>query len=101
MVKGHKNAWYVLYNANDEYIAGFKSIRDLSLFLGHNEDSMSSVMYSTKRVNNEEITKTYNEKEKLYECSQQIFTYINTIKSANGTDLGKNCSLYKFWEEIL
>lgn len=99
MTKGQRNTWYVLYNANDEYIAGFKSMGDLSVFLGNTESSVSSVIWFSQENKNNEIIRTYNSEENLYECSQKILTYTNTLKSSNGEFLGKYCSLYKFWEE--
>lgn len=93
-----RNIWYALYNKEDEYIAGFKSIKEMSKFLGSSRPSLTSVLCNNKE-NRGEITKTYVEEEKIYDCSQRIYSYINNIKDYTGKNLGKYCSLYKFWEE--
>ena len=93
-----RNIWYALYNQEDEYIAGFKNIRDMSEFLGNSKPSLSSVLCNNK-ANREEVVKVFVEEDNLYDCSQKIYSYTNSIKNYLGRDLGKNCSLFKFWEE--
>lgn len=98
MIKAKRNIWYALYNKNDEYIAGFKNIQDMSEFLGNSKPSLASVLCANKD-NRGEITKNYVKEDDIYDCSQKIYSYTNNIKNHLGEDLGKNCSLYKFWEE--
>ena len=93
-----KNIWYALYASDDEYIAGFKNIRDMSNFLGNGKSSLSSVLCNNKE-NRGEIIKTYISEDGIYDCSQKIYSYSNNIKNYLGKDLGKGCCLFKFWEE--
>jgi hypothetical protein len=99
-MKVKRNIWYALYNQNDEYIAGFKNIRDMSEFLGNSKPSLASVLCRDKK-NRGEVTKTFvNEDEDMTcDCSQKIYSYTNNIKNYLGKDLGKYCTLFKFWEE--
>lgn len=95
-----KNIWYALYDLNDEYIAGFKNIGEMSKFLGNSKPSLSSVLCNNKE-NRGDVVKSYVEEDKIYDCSQKIYSYTNNIKNYLGKDLGKGCSLYRFWEEKL
>ena len=97
-MKAKRNIWYALYNQNDEYIAGFKNIRDMSEFLGNSKPSLTSVLCNNKE-NRGEITRTFVKEDMAYDCSQKIYSYTNNIKNYLGEDLGKYCSLFKFWEE--
>ena len=98
MTKTKRNIWYALYTKNDEYIAGFKNIQDMSEFLGNSKPSLASVLCSNKE-NRGQITKVYVKEDKIYDCSQKIYSYTNNIKNRYGKDLGRYCSLFKFWEE--
>ena len=93
-----KNIWYALYGSDDEYIAGFKNIGDMSKFLGNSKPSLSSVLCNNKE-NRGEVVKSFVEEEGIFDCSQKIYSYVNNIKNYLGQDLGRGCSLYKFWEE--
>ena len=57
-MKTKRNIWYALYNQNDEYIAGFKNIQNMSEFLGNSKPSLTSVLCNNKE-NRREIIKTY------------------------------------------
>lgn len=97
-MKAKRNIWYVLYNQNDEYIAGFKNIQNMSEFLGNSKPSLASVLCNNKE-NRGEITRTFVKEDMVYDCSQKIYSYTNNIKNYLGEDLGKYCTLFKFWEE--
>lgn len=97
-MKRKRNIWYALYDSNDEYIAGFKNIGDMSKFLGNSKPSLSSVLCNNKE-NRGDIVKNYVTEDNICDCSQKIYLYTNNIKNYLGKDLGKGCSLYKFWEE--
>ena len=98
MTIAKRNIWYALYNKNDEYIAGFKNIGDMSKFLGNSKPSLASVLCNNKE-NRGEITRTFVKEDMVYDCSQKIYSYTNNIKNYLGEDLGKYCTLFKFWEE--
>ena len=98
MTKTKRNIWYAIYTAQDEYIAGFKNIGDMSKFLGNSKPSLSSVLCNNRK-NRGEIIKSYIKEDEIYDCSQKIYSYTNNIKNYLGQNLGKGCSLYKFWEE--
>lgn len=97
-MKAKRNIWYALYNQNDEYIAGFKNIGDMSEFLGNSKPSLASVLCNNKE-NRGEVIRTFVKEDMVYDCSQKIYSYTNNIKNYLGEDLGKHCTLFKFWEE--
>ena len=93
-----RNIWYALYNQKDEYIVGYKTIREMSNFLGNSKPSLSALICNNKE-NRGELTRVFVEEENVYDCSQKIYSYIYDTKNYLGENLGKGCSLYKFWEE--
>lgn len=93
-----RNIWYALYAPDDEYIAGFKNISNMSEFLGNGKPSLASVLCNSK-YERSPVIKNFVEEDNVYDCSQKIYCYTNNIKNYLGEDLGRGCSLYKFWEE--
>ena len=70
----------------------------MSEFLGNSKPSLASVLCNNKE-NRGEITRTFVKEDMVYDCSQKIYSYTNNIKNYLGEDLGKYCTLFKFWEE--
>lgn len=93
-----KNVWYAIYNGEDEYIAGFPNMIEISHYLCNTRPSFTVAV--SRNINNRgNLVRTYNEQENIFECSQKLITYKKHIVNCLGDNLGQGCSVYKFWEE--
>lgn len=92
------NVSYALYNAKDEYIAGFNTLVEMSLYLGNSKPTLSNALNKNKQSRGE-IMRNKSDEENKYDCSQKLFTYTNNVITIKEENLGKGCSIYKFWEE--
>ena len=95
--------FYALYSKDDEYIAGFKTFKEIGEYLGTGRFSVLTLCGHTPEKKGSEIRVLVEEgDESYYQCSQCIHQYSSQkLRNRYGRNLGVRCKLFKFWEETI
>lgn len=95
---------YALYDEDDKFLQGFDTYEDLADYLDCSFSNICSMFARfNKRHPQAEIYKYLSprapreENKKVYECSRQVYDFLNNKNISNNKIIFKGSKIYKFW----